>query len=322
MVAASKLSQVFTYDSWVHAMSGAAGGCIAMSTFYPLDTVRSRLQLEDPEKNGEARSTMQVIKEIVLGEGFQSLYRGLGPVLQSLCISNFVYFYAFHCLKAISSGGDKKQQNALKDLMLGAVAGFINVFTTTPFWVVNTRLRMRDVAGTSEEVNKYYKSLISGLRYVAKTEGVKGLWSGTIPSLILVSNPSLQFMMYELLKRNYIKYKGTTEVSSLGYFAIGAIAKAFATVLTYPLQLVQTKQRHRSREQNSASTSKHAAAAQQDVGVIKMMMDIWQQQGFKGLFRGMEAKILQTVLTAALMFMAYEKINNTVYLLLKKTPKK
>uniref|UniRef100_A0A1L8EIN7 Putative mitochondrial solute carrier protein n=1 Tax=Haematobia irritans TaxID=7368 RepID=A0A1L8EIN7_HAEIR len=320
MVASSKLNQVFTYESWVHAMSGAAGGCIAMSTFYPLDTVRSRLQIEDPEKSGEARSTMKVIKEIVLGEGFKSLYRGLGPVLQSLCISNFVYFYAFHSLKALTSGGDRKQQNAMKDLLLGAIAGIINVFSTTPFWVVNTRLRMRDVAGTSEEVNKYYKSLLSGLKYVAKTEGIKGLWSGTIPSLILVSNPSLQFMMYELLKRNVIKFTGSSEISSLGYFFIGAIAKAFATVLTYPLQLVQTKQRHRTKE-NDPSTSKQAKA-QQEVGMIQMMLDILQHQGFKGLFRGMEAKILQTVLTAALMFMAYEKINNTVFLLLKKTPVK
>lgn len=274
--------------------------------------------MEDPEKTGEARSTMKVIKEIVLGEGFHSLYRGLGPVLQSLCISNFVYFYTFHSLKAITSGGDKTQQSALKDLMLGAIAGAINVFSTTPFWVVNTRCRMRDVAGTSDEVNKHYKSLIAGLKYVAKSEGIKGLWSGTIPSLILVSNPSLQFMMYELLKRNVLKYSGKAEISSLGYFFIGAIAKAFATVLTYPLQLVQTKQRHRTKQESAPSTSKQT----KEIGMIQMMLDIINNQGFRGLFRGMEAKILQTVLTAALMFMAYEKINNTVGLLLKKTPAK
>lgn len=31
MVAASKLSQVFTYDSWVHAMSGAAVSSMHMN---------------------------------------------------------------------------------------------------------------------------------------------------------------------------------------------------------------------------------------------------------------------------------------------------
>ncbi|XP_030372001.1 peroxisomal membrane protein PMP34 [Scaptodrosophila lebanonensis] len=314
MVAHSKLNQIFSYQNWVHAVSGAAGGCIAMSTFYPLDTVRSRLQLEE---SGEVRSTRQVIKEIVLREGVASLYRGLGPVLQSLCISNFVYFYTFHALKAVASNGSPAHQSAFKDLVLGSIAGIINVFTTTPFWVVNTRLRMRDVAGTSDEINKHYKNLLAGLRYVAKTEGVKGLWSGTIPSLILVSNPALQFMMYEMLKRNVMKFTGG-EVGSLGFFVIGAIAKAFATVLTYPLQLVQTKQRHRSKEANDASTSRQAASRKQDVGMMELMISILQHQGVRGLFRGLEAKILQTVLTAALMFMAYEKIASTVGLLLKR----
>uniref|UniRef100_A0A1A9W7N0 Peroxisomal membrane protein PMP34 n=1 Tax=Glossina brevipalpis TaxID=37001 RepID=A0A1A9W7N0_9MUSC len=325
MVVASKLSQVFSYESWVHAISGAAGGCLAMSTFYPLDTVRSRLQLEEPERNGEARSTMKVIKEIVLGEGFLSLYRGLGPVLQSLCISNFVYFYAFHTLKALTA--DKRNllnESALKDLLLGSIAGIINVLTTTPFWVVNTRLRMRNVAGIPDEVNKHYKNLSTGLLYIAKTEGVKGLWCGTAPSLILVTNPALQFMMYELLKRNALKIsKG--EITSFRFFIIGAMAKAFATILTYPLQLVQTKQRHRTNQSsinNDASTSKRAKYHRGDTGTLQMLMEILRSQGVKGLFRGMEAKILQTVLTAALMFMAYEKINNTVVLLLKKSSTK
>lgn len=261
---------------------------------------------------------MKVIKQIVLSEGFQSLYRGLGPVLQSLCISNFVYFYTFHALKAIADSGPNAQQSVVKDLILGSIAGIINVFTTTPFWVVNTRVRMRGLKDTSDEINKYYKNLISGLIYLGKTEGVQGLWSGTIPSLILVSNPALQFMMYEFLKRNITKFTGNTEIGSLGYFFIGAAAKAFATILTYPLQLVQTKQRHRTNNQEP-STSKRAA---ETMGMMEMMLSIIKDQGFKGLFRGLEAKILQTVLTAALMFMAYEKIASTVGMLLKKSPGK
>ncbi|XP_017863157.1 PREDICTED: peroxisomal membrane protein PMP34 [Drosophila arizonae] len=316
MVAQSKISQVFSYQNWVHAVSGAAGGCIAMSTFYPLDTVRSRLQLEE---SGEVRSTKRVIKEIVLNEGFQSLYRGLGPVLQSLCISNFVYFYTFHALKLVTSNGARGQQSALKDLLLGSIAGVINVFTTTPFWVVNTRLRMRNVAGTSDEVNKHYTNLLQGLKYVAKTEGLSGLWSGTIPSLMLVSNPALQFMMYELLKRNLMIFTGG-EMGSLSFFVIGAIAKAFATVLTYPLQLVQTKQRHRTNDTtNTPSTSEQAGKQQKTPSMLEIMVSILQHQGIGGLFRGLEAKILQTVLTAALMFMAYEKIAGIVKLLLKRS---
>ena len=50
-----------------------------------------------------------------------TLYRGMVPVLESLCCSNFVYFYTFHGLKSVS--GRATQQNAGRDLMLAAVAG-------------------------------------------------------------------------------------------------------------------------------------------------------------------------------------------------------
>ena len=37
---------------------------------------------------------------------------------------------------------------------------------------------------------------------ICKYEGIKTLWSGTSASLLLVSNPAIQFMVYETLKRN------------------------------------------------------------------------------------------------------------------------
>ena len=52
----------------------------------------------------------------------ESLYRGLPPVLVSLFASNFVYFYTFHGLRAVYAS-DRTKQSALKDLMLGAIAG-------------------------------------------------------------------------------------------------------------------------------------------------------------------------------------------------------
>lgn len=300
-MAQSKLSQVFSYESWVHAVSGAAGGVIAMSVFYPLDTVRSRLQVENTDRH-KALNTLQIIQKLIRQEGISTLYRGLVPVLQSLCISNFVYFYAFHSLKALNA---KTQQNAIRDLVLASIAGITNVLATTPFWVVNTRIKMQGISGLPEnDSSKHYKNLLQGLAFVGKTEGIAGLWSGTIASLILVINPALQFMMYEMLKRRFVKVYG--EMSSLSSFFIGAAAKAFATVMTYPIQLVQTKQRHSTQSDKDAKNA----------GTFQMILTILKAQGAKGLFRGLEAKILQTVLTAALMFAIYEKVSKGVNVLL------
>lgn len=258
------------------------------------------------------------------------------PVLQSLWISNFVYFYSFHTLKALTAppAGANNGGSALRDLCLGTVAGVINVLATTPFWVVNTRLKMRGLAADAAAVNKgrsgattdsrgsstasviEYANLVDGLAYVWRTEGAAGLWAGAMPSLMLVSNPALQFMAYEWLKRHLAAV--SAQPPAVAFFAIGAMAKAFATVATYPLQLIQTKLRHGTGSAGGAANFRTAAgsAAPPAAGVLEMFVYILKAHGVEGLFRGLEAKLLQTVLTAALMFAAYEKIAGTVMSLL------
>ncbi|XP_072947523.1 peroxisomal membrane protein PMP34 [Epargyreus clarus] len=271
-------SSLFSYETLVHAMAGATGSVVGMAAFYPLDTLRSRIQVEDSNK---LRGTSwELLLKLANEEGVESLYRGLAPVLQSLSVSNFVYFYTFHALRRAASDNT----SALRDLMFGVLAGSINVLMTSPLWVVNTRMKL--------EKNSY-NSLMDGLITIYKKEGAKGLWSGTVPSLLLVSNPAIQFMVYESLKRN-LTSKGFFD----GYraFLVGAIAKGVATTLTYPLQLIQSRLR--------AGTS---------------LNPLWRDIKSKPFtaFRGLEAKLLQTIMTAALMFLIYEKVVRLVLTIMR-----
>lgn len=295
---------IFTYDTLVHAISGAAGSVVAMAAFYPLDTVRSRLQLEEER---QSQNTLATIRELIAKEGSHTLYRGIVPVLQSLCASNFVYFYTFHGLKVLRS---KRNQTASSDLVIASIAGVINVLTTTPLWVVNTRLKMRGIGLTSERNNNEYTTLYDGLVHIWKYEGLRKLWAGMMPSLMLVVNPAIQFMTYESIKRRVIASLGDAQPPAWVFFAIGAIAKTVATTLTYPLQLVQTKLRHGDKYPNLPP----------DAGTLQILFYILKKQGISGLYKGMEAKLLQTVLTAALMFLAYEKIARFVFRILSHKP--
>lgn len=51
--------------------------------------------------------------------------------------------------------------------------------------------------------------------------------------------------------------------------------------------------------------------------MMGVLMYVVRNSGVKGLFKGLESKLLQTVLTAALMFVAYEKIAKIVFTLLR-----
>uniref|UniRef100_A0A672T289 Peroxisomal membrane protein PMP34-like n=1 Tax=Sinocyclocheilus grahami TaxID=75366 RepID=A0A672T289_SINGR len=278
-----KLLDVFSYESLVHAVAGAMGSVTAMTVFFPLDTARLRLQVDDKRKT---KSSPAILSEIIKEEGLLAPYRGWFPVICSLCCSNFVYFYCFHSLKATWLQGQRSTPG--RDLIIGIAAGVVNVLVTTPLWVVNTRLKLQGAKFRNEDIQPtHYKGITDAFVQIMQQEGVGALWNGTFPSLLLVLNPAVQFMIYEGLKRQLMRGVHR-ELSSVEVFLIGAIAKAIATTITYPLQTVQSVLR------------------------VRPAKYIWKW-GVLGLFKGLEAKLLQTVLTAALMFLLYEKIANTTF---------
>lgn len=51
--------------------------------------------------------------------------------------------------------------------------------------------------------------------------------------------------------------------------------------------------------------------------MLEVFLYVIKNFGVLGLFKGLESKLLQTVLTAAMMFMAYEKISALVFRLMR-----
>ncbi|MED6253785.1 hypothetical protein ATANTOWER_001760 [Ataeniobius toweri] len=294
---------LLTYETLVHAVAGAMGSVTAMTVFFPLDTAKSRLQVDDKRKS---QSTPVILAEIAKEEGFLALYRGWFPVISSLCCSNFVYFYTFNALKKVAASGPGKPRPG-KDLLMGMVAGVVNVILTTPMWVVNTRLKLQGVRFRNEDLHQtQYRGIFNAFSQIIADEGVGTLWNGTLPSLILVVNPAVQLMIYEAMKRK--AGKGGRKISSAKIFLIGAIAKAIATTATYPLQTIQAILRFGQYKGDGKGGLMGSIS-----NIFFLFMDRIKKYGFLGLYKGLEAKLLQTVLTAALMFVVYEKITAATF---------
>ncbi|GCC18924.1 hypothetical protein chiPu_0021739, partial [Chiloscyllium punctatum] len=157
-------------------------------------------------------------------------------------------------------------------------------------------------------------SVADAIGRIVREEGILALWSSTFPSLLLVFNPAIQFMFYEGLKRQL--RRGRTELTALEVFIIGAIAKAIATTVTYPLQTVQSLLRF--GQQKRDSEGRIVGSLRRVVYVLRQRV---RKQGLLGLYKGLEAKLLQTVLTSALMFLVYEKIAGFIFRLMGVNPR-
>lgn len=189
------------------------------------------------------------------------LYRGVGPIVSTLAVSNFVFFYINQWMKQFW----KAEASNARLLLSLFCAGTCNVLVTNPLWVTNLRIM------TSRDDNK---QLWTELRNIYKEEGWRPLWAGTGSSVLLVTNPVIQFFIYEHLRHSHQK--------PLRAFWTGALSKAIATILTYPLQLTQAVMRLHRHKYSS---------------LMDCLIQLYKKEGLPGWYVGMRAKMLQSVLT-------------------------
>jgi adenine nucleotide transporter 17 len=164
-------------------------------------------------------------------------------------------------------------------------------------------------ADTAE--NTSYKS-IDVFQELYKEDGVLGFWKGVIPSLIMVSNPAIQFMLYETLlkklkKRRASNLKGADGLTALEIFLLGAVAKLGATVVTYPLLVVKARLQ---AKQMAGDDKRHRYK-----GTLDALMKLVYHEGLRGMYKGMGTKIVQSVFASALLFMIKEELVKAARLL-------
>lgn len=197
---------------------------------------------------------------------------------------------------------------------------------TNPIWVIVTRMQThrkmtKDQTAAPESPSSNAEALVAveprpygtfnTIREVYDEAGITGFWKGVIPTLIMVSNPSMQFMLYETMLTKLKKkraLKGSNNVTALETFLLGAVAKLGATVTTYPLLVVK------SRLQAKQVTT--GDKRQQYKGTLDAILKMIRYEGLYGFYKGMSTKIVQSVLAAAVLFMIKEELVKGAKLLL------
>ncbi|KAJ8480825.1 hypothetical protein ONZ51_g6394 [Trametes cubensis] len=147
--------------------AGAIAGISEILTFYPLDVVKTRMQLETGKtKHGVLGSFKTIIKE----EGFGRLYRGLVPPLLMEAPKRATKFAAndFWGKQFLTLSGEKKMTQNLA-IATGCAAGATESFVVVPFELV--KIKLQDKSST-------FKGPMDVVSQVIKKEGLLGLYAG------------------------------------------------------------------------------------------------------------------------------------------------
>ncbi|KAI7878277.1 mitochondrial carrier [Lichtheimia hyalospora FSU 10163] len=280
-------------DNVAHALSGAGGGIVSMALTYPLVSISSRLQVQKSDQDQEAyKNTMDAFVKILAKEGPKGLYAGLSSGVFGIAVTNGVYYYCYEAVKAVfeKAKGKGKPMSTAESMLSGAIAGSAVVLATHPIWTVNTRLTVRK--GVDSEKSKKDNAFAVGMQILQK-EGIAGLYSGVMAALVLVINPIIQYTVFEQVKNKISKMKA---LSNFDFFLLGAFSKLCATGITYPYIVVK------SRMQVSQN------ADERYTSIWDGFKKIIANEGVGGLYKGISSKIVQSVLTAAFLFMAKEML--------------
>ncbi|KAK8484263.1 hypothetical protein V6N11_057105 [Hibiscus sabdariffa] len=297
-------------ESISEATSGAIGSLLSTTILYPLDTCKTKYQAE-VQAHGQRkyRNLSDVLWEAVSNRQVLSLYQGLGTKNLQSFIAQFVYFYGYSYFKRLyleKSGF--KSIGTKSNLILAAAAGACTAIVTQPL----------DTAASRMQTSAFGKS--KGL-WKTLTEGtLSDAFDGLGISLLLTSNPAIQYTVFDQLKQRLLEQKskkadhGSSPVvlSAFTAFLLGAISKSIATIITYPA--IRCKVMIQAAEPDDDKIKRPRPKSGKTVpGIVSV---IWKSEGILGFFKGLDAQITKTVLSSALLLMIKEKITATTWVLI------
>jgi len=164
------------------------------------------------------------------------------------------------------------------------------------------QVQVRNVKKSGENTieEHHYTSAIDALSKIVEHEGVSGLYSGIVGSLLGVSSTNFAyFYWYSVVRGMYLKSKyhsalhPTTTAVEL---ALGAVAGALAQLFTIPIAVVTTRQQTQSK-----GDRKGLIATGREV--------VNSEDGWTGLWRGFKASLV-LVANPAITYGAYQKLKD------------
>lgn len=143
-----------------------------------------------------------------------------------------------------------------------------------------------------------YNSVSSALKEIYRTEGIKGMTCGLVPTLFRDAPFSgLYLMFYTQTKLMLPDEILNSSAASPAHFSCGVAAGILASVVTQPADVLKTKMQLYPFKFN---------------GLWSVVVYVHGKEGFKGYFKGMVPRMLRRTLMAAMAWTVYEQVSKSI----------
>ncbi|KAJ9050920.1 hypothetical protein DSO57_1009532 [Entomophthora muscae] len=284
-------------------LSGGVGGALMVIVGHPLDLLKVRHQAL-PSSPAHGKNTGKgssglinmflELKMIVKRQGYRGLYRGLLTPLCAVAPTFAVEYGAFELFqssirsqsgKTLKSVSSKSTDQKLSFWEVAAAGGLSAVPATL---LVAPAERIKCLVQVSGESEKSQGSLRQAWK---KADGIKGLYTGTLATLLRDSpGAAAYFTTYHVFKR--LLTSESTPPSPFAIMFAGGLAGMANWVVAIPADVIKSRQQ--------------TASASEKLSFLETFRILFRTEGARGLFRGLTPALIRAFPANAACFLGIE----------------
>ncbi|XP_045115949.1 mitochondrial uncoupling protein Bmcp-like isoform X1 [Portunus trituberculatus] len=226
-------------SDWRPFIYGGVSACIAEFGTFPIDTTKTRLQIQGGrcdagqvitrKYNGMLHAMLRISHE----EGIRALYFGIKPAVLRQATYGTIKFGIYYSLKQMLVQNQAEEHLGI-NIFCAVTAGVVSSAMANPTDVLKVRLQ-------SGRKDFKEKSLLQAFVSIYRQEGIQGLWRGVLPTAqragVIVG---VELPIYDMCKHYFIKMNILPDSAS-NHFLSSFISSLGGAVASTPLDVVRTR---------------------------------------------------------------------------------
>lgn len=240
----------------LHRLASASLRLVLMSTAamaaeaatFPIDTVKTRLQLQDRTATPRTLGALQMAASIVRRDGVAGLYAGLSPALARHVVYTGTRITIYEQLRdawqARSPPLASGSVELLPKLAMGLTAGALGQLVAVPADLVKVQMQ---AAGSGSAARKHVEGntrqlgLLGTLRHILSVEGIAGLWRGAGPAVQRAALVNLgELATYDQAKHTLLSLQLVPE-GLPAHVASSVASGLVASLVSTPADVIKTR---------------------------------------------------------------------------------
>ncbi|CAK7566315.1 MAG: hypothetical protein SEPTF4163_004255 [Sporothrix epigloea] len=260
--------------------AGAVAGVSEILVMYPLDVVKTRVQLQTGKGVGpdSYNGMVDCFRKIIRHEGFSRLYRGISAPIMMEAPKRATKFAANdEWGKFYRRVFGQEKMNQSLSVLTGATAGATESFVVVPFELVKIRLQDKASAGK-------YSGMLDVITKTVRNEGVLAMYQGLESTLWrhILWNAGYFGCIFQV--RQLLPKVDNKRAQMLNDILAGTVGGTIGTLLNTPMDVVKSRIQNETRVPGVVSKYNWAWPA---------VSTVLKEEGFGALYKGFLPKVLR-----------------------------